>query len=147
MAKNRNGFTLIEVLVILALLTLLSSIVVSIPSNMYNKILLKSSAVEIREALYLSRQLSLDESREYCVELMEDKFRVKEDKSGGKIVLTREFNKNISGVKDPQNRISHNRSGETSYGKFILINKKGQKICIEVLIGTGKVRISDIYVD
>ena len=147
MAKNRNGFTLIEVLVILALLTLLSSIVVSIPNNMYHKVLLKSAAVEIREALYLSRQLSLDESREYCVELMEDKFRVKEDKSGGKIVLTQKFNDNISGVKGPKNRISHNRSGETSYGKFVLINKKGQKICIEVLIGTGRVRISDIYID
>ena len=147
MTNNEGGFTLIEIFITLSLFALLSSIVISIPNGMYHKILLKSAAAEIKEALYLSRQLSLDESREYCVELMEDKFRVREDKAEGKIVLTQEFNKGISGIKDPKNRISYNRSGETGYGKFVLINKKGQKIHIEILIGTGRVRISDIYTD
>lgn len=147
MTNNENGFTLIEVLVTLSLFVILSSIAVFAPSGIYHRILLKSTAVEIREALYLSRQLSLDESRSYCVELLEDKFRLREHVGGGRIVLRQEFNKNISKFKNSQDRISYNRNGETSYGKFTLANKKDQKIDIEILIGTAKIRISDIYTD
>jgi prepilin-type N-terminal cleavage/methylation domain-containing protein len=142
---NKNGFTLIEVLVALSLFVILGSIVFSVPSNIYHKILLKSTAVEIKEALCLSRQLSLDESKSYCVELLEDEFRVREHITGGGIVLNQQFGKNISKSQKSEYRIAHSRDGETSYGKFILVNKKGQKIDIEVLIGTGRIRISDIY--
>ncbi|MDI9476876.1 MAG: prepilin-type N-terminal cleavage/methylation domain-containing protein [Natronincolaceae bacterium] len=145
MAGNKNGFTLIEVLITLSLFVILGSIVFSVPSNIYHKILLKSTAVEIKEALCLSRQLSLDESKWYCVELLGDKFRVREYITGGGIVLNRQLGKNISKSDRSITRISHNWDGETSYGKFILVNKKGQKIDIEVLIGTGRIRISNIY--
>lgn len=145
MANNKNGFTLIEILITLSLFAILSSIVITIPSNIYHKILLKSTAVEIKEALCLSRQLSLDESKSYCVELLDDKFRVREHITGGKVVLNQQLDKNISKSEKSDYRIAHSRDGETSYGKFILVNKKGQKIDIEVLIATGKIRVSDIY--
>lgn len=145
MANNKNGFTLIEVLITLSLFAILSSIAIIIPNNIYHKTLLKSTAVEIKEALCLSRQLSLDQSKSYCVELLDDKFRVREHIVGGKIVLSQQFDKKISRSGKSGNRVSYTRDGETSYGKFILVNKKGQKIDIEVLIGTGKIRISDIY--
>ncbi|HZK57883.1 MAG TPA: prepilin-type N-terminal cleavage/methylation domain-containing protein [Clostridia bacterium] len=146
MINNKNGFTLIEVLVTLFLFSIIALIVISPPSNMYYRILLKSTAIEIREALYLSQQLSLDECKSYCVELIEgNKFRVREHVTGGKVVSIQEFNKDISVSEESDKRISYTRSGETNYGKFILVNKKGRKIGIDALIGTGKVRILDIY--
>ncbi len=145
MMDNKNGFTLVEILITLSLFVILSSIVVSVPSNTYHKILLKSTAIEVKEALYLSRQLSLDESKSYCVELLGDKFRVREHIKDGEIVLSQQLGKNISKSPKSEYRIAHSRDGETSYGKFILVNKRGQKIDIEVLIGTGRIQISDIY--
>src|SRR5690606_18722814 len=106
---------------------------------------LKSTAMELKSALQLSQELSIDESREYCVELIDDTFRVREFVARGRIVFTRKFDKNILVHKGSQNRIAYNRHGETQYGKFILVNRKGEKIEIDTLIGTGKVRISDIY--
>ncbi len=145
MTNNEDGFTLIEVLVTLSLFAILSSIVIFAPSNIYHRVLLKSTAIEIKEALQLCQQLSLNESKEYCVELIGDEFRVREYVSGGKTVLIQQFNKNISVSKESQDRISYNRNGETSYGKFILVNKKDKKIFIDTLIGTGRARVSDIY--
>lgn len=145
MTNNESGFTLIEVLVTLSLFAILSSIAISSPGGMYHRILLKSTAMEIKAALCLSRQLSLDESKSYCVELIRDKYKVTEDVFGGRVVLTQKFGKGISVFEDSRSVISYNRNGETSYGKFILINKKGQKIDIEILIGTARIKISDIY--
>lgn len=145
MTNSEKGFTLLEVLVALSLFAILSLIAISTPSNLYYRTLLKSTAMEIKSALQLSQQLSLDESKMYCVELLEDRFRIKEDFYGGKVILTQKLDKNISVSKESQSKITYSRNGETSYGKFILINKNGQKIIIDTLIGTGKVRISDIY--
>lgn len=145
MISNENGFTLLEILIVLSLFIILCSIAVFAPSNIYYKTLLKSTAIEIKEALQLAQQLSLDESREYCVELIGEGFRVREYLSGGRTILIQQFNKNISVSQESNDRISYNRNGETGYGKFILVNKKGRKIIIDTLIGTGRVRISNIY--
>ncbi|MBU5677582.1 type II secretion system GspH family protein [Alkaliphilus sp. MSJ-5] len=145
MTDNEKGFTLLEVLVALSLFGILSLITISTPNRLYDRAVLTSTAMEVKSALQLSQQLSLDESREYCVEFIEDTFRVREYVVRGRVVLSRKFDKNISVYKASQSRISYNRHGETQYGKFILVNKKGEKIDIDTLIGTGKIRISDIY--
>ncbi|QUH20682.1 type II secretion system protein [Alkaliphilus sp. B6464] len=145
MTDNEKGFTLLEVLVGLSLFGILGLITISIPNRLYDRTVLTSAAMEVKSALHLSQQLSLDESREYCVEFIGDTFRVREYVVRGRVVLSRKFDKNISVYKASQSRISYNRHGETQYGKFILVNKKGKKIDIDTLIGTGKIRISDIY--
>ncbi len=145
MTDNEKGFTLLEVLVALSLFGILSLITISTPNRLYDRTVLTSAAMEVKSALQLSQQLSLDESREYCVEFIGDTFRVREYVARGRVVLSRKFDKNISVYKASQSRISYSRHGETQYGKFILVNKKGEKIDIDILIGTGKIRISDIY--
>ncbi len=145
MTTNDKGFTLIEVLITLSMLGIISLISISVPNEIHDKFLLKSTAAEIKSALELSQQLSLDESREYAVELLNDEYRVREFRVGGKIVLFKKLDINISVYKGSQNRIYYTRDGTTNYGKFILINDKDQKITIDTLIGTGKVRISNIY--
>jgi len=145
MIDNKKGYTLVELLVVLSLFSILSLISISTPNRIYDRVLLTSAAMEVKSALQLSQQLSLDESKEYCVEFIGDTYRVREYVIKGRVVLSREFDKNIATHKGSQNRIAFNRNGETPYGKFILVNKKGEKIDIDTLIGTGKVRISDIY--
>lgn len=145
MTDNEKGFTLLEVLVTLSLFGILSVITIGTPNRLYDRTLLTSAAIEVKSALQLSQQLSLNESKEYCVEFIGDTFRVREYVTRGRVVLSRKLDKNISVYKASQSRISYNRHGETQYGKFILVNKKGEKIDIDTLIGTGKIRISDIY--
>lgn len=145
MIRNEKGFTLIEIMVTLSLISIISLIAISVPVNAYNETLLKSAALELKGALQLAQELSLDESRSYRVDLLENKFRLRQDVIGGRIVLVKQFDKNISIDKNSDRTISYNRNGETSYGIFILVNKKGRKITIDTLIGTGRVRISDIY--
>jgi len=145
MKSNEKGYSLVELLVVLSLFGILSSISIATPNKLYDRVVLTSAAMEVKSALQLSQHLSLDESKEYCVEFIGNRFRVREYVVRGRIVLSREFDKNIAVHNGSESRISHNRHGETQYGKFILVNKKGSKIDIDTLIGTGRVRISDIY--
>lgn len=145
MTKNEKGFTLIEVLIALSLIALLSTIAVFTPNDLYNDMLLTSTALKVKSALYLSQRLSLNESREYCVEIIGSNYRVREYVTGGKIILVENINTNISISKESDSRIFYTRDGTTKYGKFVFVNNKGKKINIDTLLGTGKVRISDIY--
>lgn len=142
---EEKGFTLIEVLIGLSLFSILSLIVINTPTRLYHKTLLKSTALEIKSALELSQNLSINESKEYCVEFISDEYRVREYVTRGRVVFSRSIDKNIFLHKGSQNRISYTRHGETQFGKFTLINIKGEKIDIDTLIGTGRVRVSDIY--
>lgn len=145
MTNNERGFTLIEILITLSLFGIVSLISISIPNRLYHEILLKSTAIEIKSALELSQNLSLNESREYAVEFVDGGFRVKEYIHGGEIIFFKKLHKNISISSESQDRIYYTRDGTSNYGKFVLRNKKGDKIKIDTLIGTGKVRVSDIY--
>ncbi|ABW19172.1 hypothetical protein [Alkaliphilus oremlandii] len=143
--KDRKGTTLFEIVIVVALISILCSIAFVNPMKLYHRAKLKAAALEIKEALKLSQQLSLNESKEYCVEVFKERYRVREYITGGIIVLSEKFDKTISVDRGSQNRIAYNRDGESKYGRFILTNNLGERIDIEVLIGVGSVRVSDIY--
>lgn len=147
MDRRNKGFTLIEVLLTVSIITFLAFIVFPINSGIYDKLLLKSTAKEIRSALYLAQQLSIDESREYRIVFFENSFQIRESKFGGKVVYSQKINDRINLIKGPgcYDSVEYNRNGVTPYAKFLLSNKKGEKIAIDVLIGTGRVRISSVY--
>lgn len=92
----------------------------------------------------MAQQLSIDESREYRVEILGDSFRVREDKFGGKVVYSKSLNPRISLLHGSDDRFKYNRHGNTGYGNLTIINKSGNKLKIEVMIGTGRVRISSL---
>lgn len=143
--NSEKGFTLVEVLVALSLFGLLSLITISTPGRLYDRVILRSTAREIKSALELSQQLSLDESREYAVEFIGNTFRVREYVINGRVMLSKTLDQSLSVSKESNERISYTRDGRTSYGKFVIVNRKGEKIAIDTLINTGKVRISAIY--
>lgn len=146
--KKNNGFTLIEIIVVLAIFGILLMIVFPISTKLYETILLETTANKIKSTLLLAQTLSLDQSKEYCVELSNNghSFRLREAIVEGRIVLVEELDKKIEfDKKQLYNTIKYNRNGITSYGKFIIKNKQEQMIDIETYIGTGRVNISKIY--
>ena len=143
--KDREGVTLLEIITVVSLISILCSIALVNPMKLYHRAKLKAAAMEIKEALKLSQQLSLNESKVYCVEVFKERYRVREYITGGVIVLSKDFDKEISMHRGSESRIEYNRDGETKYGKFILTNQLEERINIEVLIGAGRVRVSDIY--
>ncbi|NLM03584.1 MAG: hypothetical protein GX214_00990 [Clostridiales bacterium] len=137
--------TLIEVLLVTAIIGLLFTCIFHIGEKVWDNHLLKITANEIKSALYLAQQLSIDESRDYGLELLTDNFRIREQVFRGRIPFRQEINSRIKVMPGSSPRVIYNRHGNSNYGFFILTNKHGMKIKIEVMIGTGKVQISDIY--
>jgi len=144
LSRLNKGFTLIEILLILSIMTIIFSIVIPINIGLYDRLLLKATAKEIKSSLHMAQQLSLDESRNYCVELFSSNFRVREQVVGGKIVYRQKIDDRIKVLTGYDHRITYNRDGNTAYGCFALENRQKDKIMIEVMIGTGRVRISSL---
>lgn len=142
---NGKGFTLIEVLVVISIIGIFASMAVPVNNHLYHRTLLENTANEMKSALYLAQQMSLDESREYGFEVYKDIFRIREHKLRGDVVYVREINPRIKVVAGKGKNVIFNRHGETAYRLFILENKQGNTIKIEVMIGTGRVRMTKDY--
>lgn len=135
-------------IVVIGIMSIFSSFAVPASINMYEKILLETTANKIKSALLLARQLSVDESKRYCVELVNNstEFRLKEAVFKGNIILREKVNDRIKfEFTDKHHKITYNRNGETNYNKFIISNRGGKTIEIETLIGTGRVRLLKMY--
>ncbi|AKL95281.1 prepilin-type N-terminal cleavage/methylation domain-containing protein [Clostridium aceticum] len=145
MLRNQRGFTLIELVITLFLLGILVSVTFPTYNGVYDRFLLQNTANEIKSALYLAQQYSLDESRDYCFELFQDIFRVREQKFGGRVVYRQKIDETIKVLPGYSSDATYNCHGTSSYSKFVLGNKKGEKIYIETMLGTGRARVSKIY--
>ncbi len=145
MLRENKGFTLIELLLVISIISLFSSILLPINKGIYDKVLLRITAREIKAALHMAQELSIDESKNYCVELVDNTFHIRERVVGSQIVYRKKINDRIKIRSESDVRITYNRNGVTNYGMFVLHNKENMRIKIDVLIGTGKVRISKIY--
>ncbi|SNR86568.1 competence protein ComGD [Anaerovirgula multivorans] len=145
MLSNNKGFTLIEILLVVTIITLFGFMIFPMNRGLYDRFLLEATAKEIKSALHIAQQLSIDESRNYCVEVFEKSFRVREHKIGGKVAYSQKIDDRIKVMPGYDHRINYNREGTTSYGIFVLSNKQEDKIKLEVLLGTGRVRISSLY--
>ncbi|SDK51920.1 prepilin-type N-terminal cleavage/methylation domain-containing protein [Natronincola ferrireducens] len=139
--KNKKGFTLIELLLVLMMMGILIALVPLINRNVYDRFLLRTTANEVKSALHLAQQLSIDESREYCVELIGNKLRVREQVLFGRVVLVKELSQRVTISPESHERITYNRDGVTAYGQFVFTNSKKEKMRIQVDIGTGKAKI------
>lgn len=145
MINNKEAFTLIEIILVCFIISLFFLFTFPMSRSLYDRYLLKSTAKDIRSTLYLAQQLSIDESRDYGVELFQDSFRIREQLFKGRILPRQKIHNRIRVLPGNSPRIIYNRHGNTSYGYFVLSNRQGDKVKIEAMIGTGRVRISDIY--
>ncbi len=143
--RNRKGFTLIEITVVLALIAILAGIAMPNYFTMQERLKLTTTASEVESAVLLAKQLSRDECREYVVELTASRFSVRENRLGSQRIFSQNYPAGIKRASTSVNRITVNRDGLTGYGKFVLENSRKNRIDIEVHIGTGRVTISNIY--
>ena len=142
---NNKGYTLLEMLVVLALLGLLLSVAFPNVSSVHHRVMLQTTAQELESAIKLARQLSADEDREYVVELTSERFAVRENRVGSQRVVSQSYPHGIKRSAASHQRLVVNRDGLTGYGKFILENSRKQKIDVEIHIGTGRVSVSQVY--
>lgn len=144
-ASNASGFTLLEMIIVMALLSILLSIAYPNISTHHQKLVLTTTAQELESAIKLARQLSADEDREYVVELTSGRFSVRENRVGSERVLSQHYPNGIERNAASDQRLVVNRDGLTGYCKFVLENRRKQKIDVEVHIGTGRVSVSQVY--
>ncbi|QXM06007.1 prepilin-type N-terminal cleavage/methylation domain-containing protein [Crassaminicella indica] len=145
--NKTNGFTLIEILLVLSIISILSLISISINNSLYHKMLLETTANKIKSALLLAQQLSIAETNSYCFEFINstNTIRVREAFVGGKIIFKEKISNQLSIQPFYFDDVTYNSEGNTSYHKFYLVNKNNKKIQIETMVGTGKIKISKIY--
>ncbi|MEN1759298.1 prepilin-type N-terminal cleavage/methylation domain-containing protein [Anoxynatronum sibiricum] len=142
---HQRGYTLLELLLVLAILSLLMSIAFPDIASLRQQAQLRTTASELESALQLARQLSADECREYVVELTDEQFHVRENRLSSPLIFKQVLPPGITRNQASIQRITYNRHGLTGYGLFTLENRRGQLIDIEVHIGTGRVIVSDLY--
>lgn len=145
MIANKKGLTLIELVLVSFMVSLFFLLTFPMNNKLHDRYLLTSTAKEIRSTLYLAQQMSMDESRDYGVELFQESYRIRDQIFNGKILHREKIDDRIKVMPGNSPRITYNRHGNTSYGYFVLSNRQGEKIKIEAMIGTGKIKISNIY--
>lgn len=144
---HTNGFTLIEILLVLSLMSILSLMVISINKSVYNRILLETTASRVKSALTLAQQLSISETTSYTFEFINTKhvIRVREKEVEGKIILKEKINRSISISPSTFGGVIYDCKGNTGYHEFSLVNMNGKTIRIRTMIGTGRIDISKRY--
>lgn len=141
----RKGYTLMELIVVLTVLALFMGIAFPSFFAHRDRVLLKTTAAELESSLMLARQLSMDENREYMVELLSTRIRVRQNWAGAPAVVSIDYPPGIKRNIGSQMQIVYGRDGLTGYGKFVLENHRKQRIMVEIHIGTGRVTVSGIY--
>ncbi len=75
--KESRGFTMLELIIVIAILGLMASIALPNGMSIYQRTILRNSANEVESALIMARQLSMDESKSYEVLLSESRFSIR----------------------------------------------------------------------
>ncbi|RQD67238.1 MAG: prepilin-type N-terminal cleavage/methylation domain-containing protein [Tindallia sp. MSAO_Bac2] len=143
--KNTRGFTMLELILVIAILGLMASIALPNGQSIYQRTILRNTANEVESALIMARQLSMDESKSYEVLLSTSRFSIRESLATGKRIHSWDYPEGVGKAPTSDDNISFNRKGVTGYGKFTLENRRNDRIDIEIHIGTGRVAVSDIY--
>ena len=143
--RHSGGYTLLELIIVIALLGLMLTIAFPDMFTIRDRLTLQTTAQELESAIKLARQLSADEDREYVVELTSGRFSVRENRVGSERVLSQHYPNGIERNAASDQRLVVNRDGLTGYCKFVLQNNRKQKIDVEVHIGTGRVSVSQVY--
>ncbi|MCT4621542.1 MAG: prepilin-type N-terminal cleavage/methylation domain-containing protein [Marinisporobacter sp.] len=147
LTHHTDGFTLIEILLVLSLISILSLMVISINKTVYNTVLLETTTQRIKSALTLAQQLSISETNSYKFEFINTThiIRVKENEINGKTVLKEKINRSISIRPSTFGEVIYDCEGNTGYHKFSLVNKNKKTITIQTMIGTGRIQLSKKY--
>ncbi|MDR5658209.1 prepilin-type N-terminal cleavage/methylation domain-containing protein [Serpentinicella sp. ANB-PHB4] len=145
MMKNNCGYTLIELILVLSILGIILTLANPINLNFYHDTSLKNLAEEVRSAKQMAQQLSIDESRSYRFEIVDNTYRIRENFSLSEVVFQNRIPRGIEIESKNRNYVVYSRSGTTNYLQLTFRNQRGKRVQVETLIATGRVQIN--YLD
>ena len=135
-SKNENGFTLIEMMIVLVVITILGALVLPNMDRVFSKNKLRSSTTSVTSSLYLARMKAINKGEPYGVEFFGDRsYQILKDPYGTAEVFGTPYNLD--------DEISF--EDVTFIDWLAVFNEYGQlhKNCIPTGVSTGTVRISD----
>jgi general secretion pathway protein H len=146
--KNR-GFTLLELMLVLVILTVASGIVVARFFRGTDQINLKASAREMSASLRYSRNQAVAERRAYAVVVAKTGYAVYTSEPAGNggfkavQVLKRNFPEGIfmDTATEGEVRINFFPLGDSTGGQIRLVSRNGTKVYVRVEQFTGKAKI------
>ena len=139
--KNENGFTLVELMVVLVVIVIMSAIAVPQMDKMFTKNRLRASTTSVTSSLYLARMKSINDGEQYGVQFNsgEGTYKILKDPYGTAEDFGHEY--------QLEDEISFNDI--TFVNDLAVFNEYGQldKNCLPSGEYTGIIEIVDAEVD
>ena len=148
--NDPRGFTLIELICIIALLCILLTVAVPKFTEVMDKWVLDSTAKQIVEDIRWAQHLAITDSISYNfdVNISNRSYRIRSISIRDPIIKSVDFSPSIANISSTfknqgaYRRLSFSPTGIPSQtGSIVLTSKKGRKLTITVAVGTGRVAI------
>jgi len=139
-SRNENGFTLVEMMIILVIIAILGALAVPNMNRIFSKNKLRSSTTSVTSSLYLARMKAINEGEPYGVEFFGDgSYHILKDPYGAGEVFGNPYHLD--------DEISFEEI--TFVSQLAVFNEYGQlhKNCLPAGESTGLVKISDGLAD
>lgn len=149
MVRGNKGFTLLELILVVALIGIASGIVVARFYRGTDQISLRTSAKEVSASLRYSRNHAVYERRPYAMIVSRTGYSIyttvpsREGDTEVKRVVKRALASGISADtgEEGEIRIDFYPLGDSTGGQIKLVNRAGSRLFIKVEQATGRVRI------
>jgi len=146
---QKNGFTLIELICVIAIIAIATSIAMPNISNWLDKEALNTSARQIAVGIRKTRQLAMTTNRETKFELYRDgKYKIRDYDVRRPSLETVELSKRVNYISSNFNDnfynidvVGFNVRGRPTYGGTITLRANKEELNITVLPVTGRVKI------
>lgn len=153
--RHNRGFTLLELIVVLAILGIISSIV--IPSIVFitRRNTLKTVTQEIAQKIKDTQQLATNYRKEviFDLDINRNTYTVRENRAKPKTFTTGQFSKDITitsnlyrpytGDMRGVRRIKYSANGLPSQtGTIWITDQSGKTMTITIAVGTGRVKVT-----
>ena len=139
-SRNENGFTLVEMMIILVIIAILGALAVPNMNRVFSKNKLRASTTSVTSSLYLARMKAINEGEPYGVEFFGDgSYHILKDPYGAGEVFGNPYHLD--------DEISFQEI--TFVSQLAVFNEYGQlhKNCLPAGESTGLVKISDGLAD
>lgn len=140
--RNNQGFTLIEILLVLGIMLLLFAMIIPNKQGIDDDLLLYQTVIKLENTLKLARHLSIDESTTYRMDINNKEVTLRRYLYNSEPVYSFQIPEIIEARITTDNVVYFNRNGASGYNRILIQNSKNERYIIETMIGTGRINIS-----